>query len=161
MLCLFKSCFPIGFCELLTSWSPGTSPKGDLHAETAAPKNPILVTFRWTNIYQWNMNHSKMYFRQTIGDFPMLCWFAWVYHDFSVRFEEFLQEACARYINSEMSGLPQIKGKMVRSLCSRLKGKEGRYFARTKHVSDVGGQKSYKTQDIKGFFWLTNKVILS
>lgn len=26
----------------------------------------------------------------------------------------------------EMAGLPQIKGKMVRSLCSRLKGKEGR-----------------------------------
>ena len=26
----------------------------------------------------------------------------------------------------EMSGLPQIKGKMVRSLCTRLKGKEGR-----------------------------------
>lgn len=40
---------------------------------------------------------------------------------------EFLQEACARYINSEMSGLPQIKGKMVRSLCTRLKGKEGRF----------------------------------
>ena len=48
---------------------------------------------------------------------------------------EFLQEACvpwhiskkhlpseARYINSEISGLPQIKGKNVRSICTRLKG---------------------------------------
>ena len=40
---------------------------------------------------------------------------------------EFLQEACARYINSEMSGLQQIKGKSVRSICTRLKGKEGRF----------------------------------
>ena len=40
---------------------------------------------------------------------------------------EFLQEACARYVNSEMSGLTQIKGKSVRSICTRLKGKEGRF----------------------------------
>ncbi|CAJ1448813.1 unnamed protein product [Effrenium voratum] len=40
---------------------------------------------------------------------------------------EFLQEACARYVNSEMSGLPQVKGKSVRSICTRLKGKEGRF----------------------------------
>ena len=32
----------------------------------------------------------------------------------------------SRSSHEEMSGLPQIKGKMVRSLCTRLKGKEGR-----------------------------------
>ncbi|OLQ09979.1 DNA-directed RNA polymerase III subunit rpc1 [Symbiodinium microadriaticum] len=40
---------------------------------------------------------------------------------------EFLQEACARYVNSEISGLTQIKGKSIRSICTRLKGKEGRF----------------------------------
>ena len=34
----------------------------------------------------------------------------------------------ALHSHEEMSGLPQIKGKMVRSLCTRLKGKEGRFL---------------------------------
>eukprot|EP00931_Biecheleriopsis_adriatica_P023570 TRINITY_DN14859_c1_g1_i1.p1 TRINITY_DN14859_c1_g1~~TRINITY_DN14859_c1_g1_i1.p1 ORF type:complete len:1545 (+),score=399.75 TRINITY_DN14859_c1_g1_i1:144-4778(+) len=40
---------------------------------------------------------------------------------------EFLQEACARYVNSEVSGLSQMRGTPMQSICSRLKGKEGRF----------------------------------
>eukprot|EP00438_Fugacium_kawagutii_P025722 Skav210478 [mRNA] locus=scaffold737:607081:609628:- [translate_table: standard] len=41
---------------------------------------------------------------------------------------------------AEMAGLPQIKGKMVRSLCSRLKGKEGRCSEETDALRPHGGQ---------------------
>mmetsp|Transcript_58341 Transcript_58341/g.126132 ORF Transcript_58341/g.126132 Transcript_58341/m.126132 type:complete len:1494 (-) Transcript_58341:36-4517(-) len=40
---------------------------------------------------------------------------------------KFLQDKCATYINSEMSGLDLPKGRPIRSLCTRLKGKEGRF----------------------------------
>lgn len=39
-----------------------------------------------------------------------------------------LQENCARYVNSEAAGLTNPpKGKPIRSICTRLKGKEGRF----------------------------------
>ena len=147
MLCLFKICYRMGFWELLTPlfrWSPldilGHQKlyQTDLHANTVPKTHPRDITVNkhtngtWTRTIRRCISYIKWrIFRCYVG-LPECTMIS--------PFQEFLQEACARYINSEMSGLPQIKGKMVRSLCSRLKGKEGRYFARTKHVTDVWEQ---------------------
>lgn len=40
---------------------------------------------------------------------------------------QFLQDSFALYVNSEANGLQLPKGKPIRSLCTRLKGKEGRF----------------------------------
>jgi DNA-directed RNA polymerase III subunit RPC1 len=40
---------------------------------------------------------------------------------------KFLQDKCSLFINSEASGLDLPKGRPIRSLCTRLKGKEGRF----------------------------------
>eukprot|EP00928_Gymnodinium_smaydae_P100690 TRINITY_DN993_c0_g2_i1.p1 TRINITY_DN993_c0_g2~~TRINITY_DN993_c0_g2_i1.p1 ORF type:complete len:1510 (+),score=350.71 TRINITY_DN993_c0_g2_i1:415-4944(+) len=40
---------------------------------------------------------------------------------------KFLQDQCSMLINSEANGLDLPKGRPIRSLCTRLKGKEGRF----------------------------------
>mmetsp|Transcript_151744 Transcript_151744/g.263752 ORF Transcript_151744/g.263752 Transcript_151744/m.263752 type:complete len:1553 (+) Transcript_151744:163-4821(+) len=40
---------------------------------------------------------------------------------------QFLQEKAALYVNSEAAGLQLPKGRPIRSICTRLKGKEGRF----------------------------------